>query len=77
MTSTMNETTEVTGEAFAAMMGDGGQWSRLVMLDPGTLTVGQNARAEVVLGREFVASIKDHGVLQPIVAVRGDRKSVV
>ena len=89
MTLTVNETpevtgvaevaqvAEVTGEAFAAMMGEAEQFSRLVMLDPGTLTVGQNARAEVFLGREFVASIKDHGVLQPIVAVRGEDGATV
>lgn len=87
MTTTMNETQDMAQgapENFAAMMTgepgekiDTGAASRLAMLDPGTLTVGANARTSVHLGRDFVASIKTHGVLQPIVAVRDPDGAVV
>src|ERR1700709_289346 len=41
----------------------------LEMLDPATLLVDPNIR-EAKLDKDFVASIKDHGVIEPIVAVR-------
>jgi ParB-like nuclease family protein len=41
----------------------------LEMLDPATLLVDLNIR-EAKLDKDFVASIKDHGVIEPIVAVR-------
>jgi len=40
----------------------------IVRVDPTTLLVGPNVRKEVELSQEFVASIKLHGVLVPIVA---------
>lgn len=40
----------------------------IVRVDPKTLLVGPNVRKEVTLPSEFVASIKEHGVLVPIVA---------
>ena len=43
---------------------------RVEQIDPGTLLVDVNVRAETVADKEFVASIKDLGVLQPIRAVR-------
>src|SRR5689334_16725049 len=41
-------------------------------LDPHTLIVDTNIRDDAHLDPEFVASIKEHGVLIPIAAVRGD-----
>jgi ParB family chromosome partitioning protein len=41
----------------------------LEMLDPATLLVDLNIR-EAKLDKEFLASVKDHGVIEPIVAVR-------
>jgi ParB family chromosome partitioning protein len=41
-------------------------------LDPHTLVVDSNVRDDTRLDAEFVASIKEHGVLIPIAAVRGD-----
>jgi ParB family chromosome partitioning protein len=40
----------------------------IVRVDPKTLLVGPNVRKDVVLGKEFVASIKQHGVRVPISA---------
>lgn len=39
-------------------------------VNPTTLLVDVNVRADLQLNKQFVASIKDHGVLQPIVAVQ-------
>ena len=41
----------------------------LALLDPATLLVDLNIR-EARLDKDFLASIKDHGVIEPIVAVR-------
>lgn len=41
----------------------------LELLDPASLLVDLNIR-EAKLDKEFLASIKDHGVIEPIVAVR-------
>ena len=43
--------------------------TRTEQLDPRTLLVDVNVRAGVQLDKQFVATIKDHGVLVPIVAV--------
>ena len=43
----------------------------LEMLDPKTLTVDANVRKEAGLTKEFVSSIKEHGVLVPVVAHLG------
>jgi ParB family chromosome partitioning protein len=43
----------------------------LEMIDPATLLVDLNIR-EAKLDKDFVASIKDHGVIEPIVAVRSE-----
>lgn len=42
----------------------------LEYLDPKTLTIDTNVRKDVQLTPEFLASIKEHGVLQPVVAYR-------
>lgn len=39
-------------------------------VDPSTLLVGPNVRQDVELGKEFVASIKQHGVKVPVTAHR-------
>ena len=43
---------------------------RVEQVDPATLLVDVNVRTETVADKEFVASVKDLGVLQPIRAVR-------
>lgn len=40
-------------------------------IDPNTLIIGTNVRDDADLDAQFIASIKEHGVLVPIVAVRG------
>ncbi|HEY9476619.1 MAG TPA: ParB N-terminal domain-containing protein, partial [Mycobacteriales bacterium] len=42
----------------------------LVHVDPTTLVLEANVRSEITLDRAFVGSIRDHGVLVPIVAWR-------
>lgn len=48
----------------------------LELLDPTTLTVDTNVRKEAGLTKEFVASIKEHGVLVPVVAHRTEDGTV-
>src|SRR5262245_60730999 len=43
--------------------------TRTELLDPRTLLVDVNVRQDVQLDKQFVATIRDHGVLVPIVAV--------
>ena len=43
---------------------------QLQQLDPATLLVDRNVRHQARLNADFVGSIRDHGVLVPIVAVR-------
>jgi ParB family transcriptional regulator, chromosome partitioning protein len=47
----------------------------LEMLDPATLLVDLNIR-EAKLDKDFLASVKDHGVIEPIVAVRTEDGAV-
>jgi ParB family chromosome partitioning protein len=44
----------------------------LEMLDPATLTVDVNVRKDAALTADFVASIKEHGVMEPVIAHRKD-----
>lgn len=46
------------------------------MLDPATLTVDANVRADMQLDKPFLASLKEHGVLQPVVAYRTESGGV-
>lgn len=48
----------------------------LEMLDPATLTVDVNVRKDVALTTDFVASIKEHGVMEPVIAHRKDDGTV-
>jgi ParB family transcriptional regulator, chromosome partitioning protein len=41
-------------------------------LHPATLRLGENVRDSVDLGKDFLASVRQHGVLVPITAVRTD-----
>jgi ParB family chromosome partitioning protein len=41
-------------------------------LDPYSLRIGENIRDAVDLGKEFLASLRQHGVLVPLTAVRSD-----
>ncbi|MDI2037164.1 ParB/RepB/Spo0J family partition protein [Paenarthrobacter nitroguajacolicus] len=48
----------------------------LEMLDPTTLTVDINVRKDAALTPDFVASIKEHGVMEPVIAHRKDDGTV-
>jgi hypothetical protein len=41
-------------------------------LDPATLLIGDNVRDHASLDKQFVTSVREHGVLQPITAIRTD-----
>ncbi|SDH66558.1 ParB/RepB/Spo0J family partition protein, partial [Pseudonocardia oroxyli] len=49
----------------------------LLSLDPRALTFAANVRTEVSLSREFIASVRERGVLQPVVAYPGVEGPVV
>lgn len=49
----------------------------LRMVDPATLKIGTNVRETVTLDKPFLASIKAHGVMQPIVATADDDGELV
>ena len=44
----------------------------LEMIDPATLTIDANVRADAQLDKAFLASLKEHGVIQPVVAHRAE-----
>ncbi|MCD5341761.1 ParB/RepB/Spo0J family partition protein [Arthrobacter sp. AK04] len=48
----------------------------LEMLDPATLTVDVNVRKDAALTADFVASIAEHGVMEPVIAHRKDDGTV-
>jgi ParB family chromosome partitioning protein len=48
----------------------------LEMLDPATLTVDVNVRKDAALTADFIASIKEHGVMEPVIAHRKDDGTV-
>lgn len=48
----------------------------LEMLDPTTLTVDINVRKDAALTADFIASIKEHGVMEPVIAHRTDDGTV-
>jgi ParB family chromosome partitioning protein len=48
----------------------------LEMLDPATLTVDINVRKDAALTPDFIASIKEHGVMEPVIAHRKDDGTV-
>ncbi|UOD83379.1 ParB/RepB/Spo0J family partition protein [Paenarthrobacter ureafaciens] len=48
----------------------------LEMLDPSTLTVDINVRKDAALTPDFVASIKEHGVMEPVIAHRKEDGTV-
>jgi len=48
----------------------------LEMLDPTTLTVDVNVRKDAALTADFIASIKEHGVMEPVIAHRKDDGTV-
>ncbi|UKA68988.1 ParB/RepB/Spo0J family partition protein (plasmid) [Arthrobacter sp. FW306-05-C] len=48
----------------------------LEMLDPATLTVDINVRKDAALTPDFIASIKEHGVMEPVIAHRRDDGTV-
>ena len=48
----------------------------LEMIDPTTLTVDINVRKDAALTADFIASIKEHGVMEPVIAHRKDDGTV-
>ncbi|MFJ4286831.1 ParB/RepB/Spo0J family partition protein [Paenarthrobacter nicotinovorans] len=48
----------------------------LEMLDPATLTVDVNVRKDAALTADFIASIKEHGVMEPVIAHRKEDGTV-
>jgi ParB family chromosome partitioning protein len=48
----------------------------LEMLDPATLTVDINVRKDAALTADFIASIKEHGVMEPVIGHRKDDGTV-
>lgn len=48
----------------------------LEMLDPTTLTVDINVRKDAALTTDFIASVKEHGVMEPVIAHRKDDGTV-
>lgn len=48
----------------------------LEMIDPATLTVEVNVRKDAALTADFIASIKEHGVMEPVIAHRTDDGTV-
>ncbi|SDL40688.1 ParB/RepB/Spo0J family partition protein [Arthrobacter sp. ok362] len=46
------------------------------MLDPATLTVDINVRKDAALTPDFIASIKEHGVMEPVIAHRKEDGTV-
>ncbi|MGW9405849.1 ParB/RepB/Spo0J family partition protein [Arthrobacter sp. NPDC055585] len=48
----------------------------LELVDPAQLTIDTNVRADVQLDKEFLASIKEHGVLQPVIAQRKENGGI-
>ena len=48
----------------------------LEMLDPTTLTIEVNVRKDAALTADFIASIKEHGVMEPVIAHRKDDGTV-
>jgi ParB family chromosome partitioning protein len=63
----MTDTITDTGQHHTA---DTGERGALEHLDPHTLVLDTNVRDEATLDADFIASIKEHGVLIPIAAVR-------
>jgi ParB/RepB/Spo0J family partition protein len=60
-----NNTTTTTPEDTATVEG-----VRVEQVDPTTLLIDVNVRTETVADKDFIASVKDLGILQPIRAVR-------
>ncbi|SDQ03496.1 MULTISPECIES: ParB/RepB/Spo0J family partition protein [Micrococcaceae] len=48
----------------------------LEMIDPATLSVDINVRKDAALTADFIASIKEHGVMEPVIAHRKDDGTV-
>ncbi|MGP5261296.1 ParB N-terminal domain-containing protein, partial [Brachybacterium paraconglomeratum] len=42
----------------------------LVHVDPTTIVLDTNVRTDARLDKDFVASVRDHGVMQPVVGYR-------
>ena len=71
MTDTIPTEIDTTEDAVPQPIGE------LEHLDPHTLIIGDNVRTEAALDRDFIASIKQHGVLMPITAVRDEDGNVL
>ncbi len=71
MTDTIPTDIDTTEDAVAQPIGE------LEHLDPQTLIIGDNVRTDAGLDKDFLASIKLHGVLMPITAVRDSDGNVL
>lgn len=54
-----------------------GNAPELRLVDPASLVIGTNVREAVALDKSFVASIRTHGVMQPIVAIEDEDGQLV
>lgn len=43
---------------------------RLELVDPHAVSIGENVRETAIVAKDFAASVKEHGVLTPVTAVR-------
>lgn len=75
MTTTANTKTRGKAKPTAAVAP--ASRGELEWLDPRSLVIGSNVRIDRAWRTEFVASIREHGVQQPITAYRADDGSVV
>ena len=71
MTDTIPTAIDTTEDATPQPIGE------LEHLNPHTLIIGDNVRTDAALDKDFIASIKQHGVLMPITAVRDEDGNVL
>jgi ParB family chromosome partitioning protein len=69
--------TAAATKATSPAPADSTEHYELVQVDPATLIVGANVRIDVRLDAEFLASIAERGVKQPILAYRNDQGHLV
>ena len=71
MTSTTTPDTSAPSATAPATVGE------LLHVNPHELEIGDNVRTEASIGRDFLASVSTHGVLQPITAIRRSDGAIV
>lgn len=73
----MSETTTPTTTTAATTAAETAEGVELVVVDPATLIFAANVRVDARLDAGFVASVREQGVLQPIVAHRDSEGGLV